>query len=210
MPEQKLSRLRVLLALLITIFLFVNIFLLAYTLSFLKQQKVAGIETEIRYNLLSFNVEKELLKSCKVSVLESISEDLDKVGALVATLEDRLGKNNKNVLEQKKLYVLMEIQHSLNIQDYSENCNKDHPVVFFFYSNQDEFEDRARIMGKILDTFKSQNRKVMVYSFDYDLNFATVELLKTMYNVKIPNVVVFDGSEPFSFNNIRDLNEQLD
>lgn len=209
MSSQKISRIRLLLALLIAIFIFVNIFLFTYTISFLKSQKISEIESDIRYSLLSFNVERELLRSCDDKVLDIISEDLDEVGSIVSILEENFGKNDKKVLEQKRLYTLMEVQHFLNIKEYNKDCDKDKHTFLFFYSNQDPFDVEAEKVGKILNTLKSKNQGVMIYSFDYDLDFQIISLLKSLHNVSTPNVVVIDEKGPFTINHIDDLDKHL-
>ena len=210
MSSQKISRIRLLLALLIAIFIFVNIFLFTYTISFLKSQKISEIESDIRYSLLSFNVERELLKSCDDKVLDIISKDLDEVGSIVSILEENFGKDDKKVLEQKRLYTLMEVQHFLNIKEYNEDCDKNKHTFLFFYSNQNPFDVEAERVGKILNTLKSKNKDVMIYSFDYDLDFQIIDLLKSLYNVSAPNVVVINEKGPFTINHIDDLDKHLE
>ena len=185
--------LKLLLALLITIFVFVNIFLLAYSISFLKYQNVAETESDIKYELLTLNIQKEFLNTCNEKVLNSISSELDKLGSIIAILEDRFGKDDEKVLQQKKLYSLIEIQHFLNIKEYSKICNKNIDILFFFYSNEKPYQDEATRIGRILDNLKSERKgSLMIYSFDYDLDLEMIDILKETYNVSSPNSILIN------------------
>jgi len=200
---------RVLIALIIAIAVLAFAFMQGYLISFLNYQKVSGIENTLKIDLLETQLSGQLLQNCNENAFALFSNELDESGALISLLEQRFGKTDENVLNQKKNYVLLEVQHFLAVKKYSEECEKDVDFVLFFYSNEDVYGNTAENIGKMLDSIKSQkDREVMIYSFDYDLNMDIIVFMKHLYGVSSPNTVVIN--EEFNILSPSNINEFSD
>lgn len=190
--------------------IFCSVFLLGYTISYYKMQSTALVQEDLRYQLLSMNIEQELLgNSCKDFDPSRFSNERNRVGAIIGLLEERLGKENAQVLEQKKIYSILEGNHFLYIKQHNENCNNTVPFLLFFYSNKGPYKDEAQKLGYIITTLNNEKPELMVYSFDYDLDSSIIELLKEKYNITIPNQLVINGKTiqktPQNIDEIREI-----
>lgn len=187
------SHKKFLLALLLTAIIFIAAFLIGYSISYSKYRSIFSSQEEIRYNLLSLEIEKQLvIDSCDTISFNSISKELDDMGTMMIALEQRLGKNNQRVLDQKKTYSLLEVQHFFLVKEFNYNCNENVQTLLFFYSNEGGFKAEGERIGFILDAYKRANPGVMVYSFDYDLDANLIVLLKQKYDIVKPNIVVLN------------------
>lgn len=184
---------RIGLALLITIIVFISIFFISYGISYYKSKSIAVSQEKIHYSLLNYYLKNQLLvSSCLSPIPSDFSTELDSIGGYITTLEKRFGKTSNEVLEQKKIYSMLELQHYNLIKTYNAECNKNLSIIFFFYSNNEAFIDSAERRGFILSSLKTQNKNVMIYSFDYDLNFDIIQLLKKKYNITEPNTILIN------------------
>jgi len=122
-------------------------------------------------------------------------------------LETRLGKNDKQVLEQKKIYTILQIKHFLAMKEYKEKCNSNITLILFFYSNQKEDMGNSERTGFILQNLKAQNiNDILVYSIDYHLDLSLVSTLKSVYNITIPDTVLVNEKEKLEkIQNINDI-----
>jgi len=148
---------------------------------------------------------------CSTSFVYEASVRLDDAGARIGLLEIRIGKDDKRVLEQKKIYSEIELKHFEIVKFLRDKCNADYLPVLFFYSNSDEFKDASESMGYILGAFKNENgNKIMIYSFDVDLDSDSIGLLREEYNVtKVPVAVVNEKVLIYP-TNIRELEVYLE
>ena len=198
---------KLVLAFIIATIIFVGVFLLANTIAYNKYQEVLNTQESLRYDLLGFEIEDELIgKSCENFNPYWFSDRVGDMQAVIEILEQRLGKTDIRVSEQKKIYSLLEVKHFLYIKDHNLNCDDDFPTILFFYSNQGSFGDEADKIGRILTSLKKKDPDVMIYSFDYDLDASIVLLLKQKYNISSPNSLVVDEGIPKQgLDNIDDL-----
>ena len=185
---------KLILAFLIGTAIFIAVFLLAYNISSYKLQSVYDAQEAMRYNLMSFQVQKELVTDNCFNFNPSLfSDEMRGLGNLLSILELRLGKDNPSVLEQKKTYSLLETQHYLYVKDHNDRCtNNTVPTILFFYSNKLEYEDQGQKMGYMLTYLWENNKTIMIYSFDYDLDSDIITLLKEKYKISRPNVLVIN------------------
>lgn len=184
---------RILISLVIATVIFSIGFLLSYSITYFKYQEVSISQEKIRYELMGIDIQKKLMTlSCDSFDFSSVSSEMDSMGSIIGILEERFGKNDAKVLEQKKIYSMLEVQHFLLIKDYNENCKKSISTILFFYSNEEEFSASSEKIGYMLDTIKKQNKEVMIYSFDYDLDIPLINSLKKIYNVTQRNTIVID------------------
>jgi hypothetical protein len=184
---------RIFLAFVIATILFIGAFLIAYEVSYSKSKSIAISQEEIYYNLLNSQLEKQLIIfNCDSFIPYEFATDLSNMGSLLGILEDRFGKNDAKVIKQKEIYSMLELQHYFLIKDYNSECDKSLNTILFFYSNNENFINSAEKIGFILSSLKTQNKEVMIYSFDYDLNLNIIKLLKEKYNITQPNTIIIN------------------
>ena len=197
--------LRLFWAFIIATLIFVIIFVIANSVSYLNYQYIAN-----QNNLIGESIDVlenyPAFESCDDSSLFLASEKLDEVGKNMGLLEQRFGKQDRRVLEQKKLYSILEYRHFELVKEFSENCSKDYITILFFYSNENEKELASETVSHILSLFKGQNeKKVMIYSFDYDLDSEFINQLKKDYEVDFAPKISINEGVPFYPRNIEDL-----
>lgn len=185
--------LRALLAFLIALFIFLSGFFLSYTISYAKYQSVADTHERIRQELIQIEFERSLSNCDIFGSYPLLNEELENNGVILGILEERFGKDDVRILEQKKEYSRLEEEHFYIVENYNLGCEKNYTTILFFYSNDKNLVMDAERMGFILGSFKNENPSVMVYSFDYNLDVDAVNSLKSAYGVSEPNVLVING-----------------
>jgi hypothetical protein len=195
MEDRILPIKRIILAFVIATIIFFTGFLFSYSISYSKYQSILAVQDKIKYDLLALNLQGELISSsCDLFDLSSFSKELDNMGVTMAVIETRLGKNNIDVMGQKKIYSILETQHFILVQKHNSECNNSIPIILFFYSNDNEYVDNGETMGYILSTLKKETKNIMIYSFDYDLDSDLVRTLKNKYKITEPNTIVINDN----------------
>lgn len=191
--------------------IFALVFLFGYTVSYYKLQDTVKSQEDLRYSLLSMQIEQELLgDSCENFDAKRFSGERDRLGSILTVLEERLGKTNAQVIEQKKTYSIIEAQHLLYIQNHNRKCADKVPVILFFYSNKEPYKDEGGRLGYMLTTLNNELPEIMVYSFDYDLDSNLIDLLKEKYKINEPNRLVINEKTPINvFEDIEEIKKLL-
>ncbi|RLG12744.1 hypothetical protein DRN73_01715 [Candidatus Pacearchaeota archaeon] len=182
---------RLIISFLLATIVFLSIFFIANSFSYLSEQSIIN-----KNDIILNDLDKAKLRLdnfvCDNQLLISSSEDLDDIGFKISILERRFGKKDSRVLEKKRLYSDLELMHLDLIKKFNINCNSNFTTLLFFYSNEERFIDESENTAFILSSFKSKNpSKIMIYSFDYDLDYDSVNELKLKYNISfVPSVLI--------------------
>jgi hypothetical protein len=160
-----------------------------------KFERLISMREELKLEMTDLELQGSLgeISPCSNYILYSLGEKLDDLGARLTMLEDQLGKNDPRVIELKKPYTLLLIQHYILIKKRIERCNESYIVILFFYSNKPEFVEESKKQGYVLDYLakKYGYEKVKVYAIDADLNLNTVKALKEIYNItRTPTTII--------------------
>lgn len=210
MVNRDIPLLKIFLALLITTFLFLIGILIGYSISYYKYQDLYLKQESIKYDLLNIELESNFLDTCDSIVLEGITSELSRMGQTIELLEERFGKNDIKVIDQKKKYSLLEVQHLLSISEFEKKCNANLSIILFFYSNKKDYVDAAQKIGFILSSLKNENpEKIMIYSFDFDIDSSIITILKRYYHVEVPNTVIIENKTIVGIDNINDIKQYI-
>ncbi len=154
-------------------------------------------QEKIKVSLDGINLKNELIekeKSCDFSK-SKIWEDKVNLGRRVTILEERLGKDNPELLIEKETYQLVELRTWLTLRDLKQTCNENYTLVLFFYSNNKDDEliyKESQDQGFILDELYLRNKDTFItFSFDIDNNNPAITTLKDIFNItKAPSLII--------------------
>ena len=141
---------RLFLAFIIATVFFIMAFILAQGVAY---NSYKGVVTQ--NNILDEFLEEmktiSMNQTCSDESLFEASEILDRIGPRIGLLEQRFGKNDLRVLEQKKIYSDLEIRHFEIVKYLNENCGGRFITILFFYSNNKKLIDESeKELGKLL------------------------------------------------------------
>lgn len=199
-PKQRefQSRKRYLLAFLIGTAIFVLVFALTYLLSYVEFQRVSNTQTNLAYDIFSHKLSYTFFgnKICEESSYEQLTNDFNFQRAIIADLEEKLGKENAIVIERKKFYTLIELEHFEFIQALNLECKRGFDTILFFYSNEEEETKVNEDTGRLLDTVFNRNpENLIIYSFDVNLETPLINELKEKYDIKSAPTIIINGNK---------------
>ncbi len=166
---------------------------------------------ELRAQIFGLDLRNKLLEGgCDVS-LSSILEDRQTLGTEVAELEDRRGKGNKEVLIQKELYQLTELNTWLLLKERKENCKDDFDLILFFYTNENEgnLNKASEDQGYVLDDLFTEDPSIITFSFDVNTDNPALGALREIYNITTVPTVVINGEAYPGFKSLYQINQIL-
>jgi len=147
---------------------------------------------EASLNSESILVEQQLAleSSCELRTFNFLTNNLDTLAEKISSLP----KDDYQSNFLKKKYTLEELKHWQFVRQLNTKCNTSYQTILYFYSKDCPYCDAE---GVVLSTVKGkldkQGKKVMIYSFDADLDFSPIYLLKIRYAINTtPALVVND------------------
>lgn len=178
-----------------------------------KLESITNTREELRLEMVDLELQGALAEQnpCSNYVVYALGEKLDDLGTKLTILEDQLGKDDKNVIELKKPYTLLMIQHYILIKKRVEKCNENYSIVLFFYSNKPENVEKSKEQGFVLNYLakKYGYENVKVYSLDADLNLGVINTLKEVYNVTEAPTTIFNEKVYVGYHNSEDFEENF-
>jgi thiol-disulfide isomerase/thioredoxin len=155
-----------------------------------------SMEIEAQYDLAYSDV-------CDTELLVTLSRNLNDMGDKLDYLDRTLTDESLQdlVRNTKRQYFMLEVKHSIFVEQVNAECGYEYPIVFYFYSNRDC--PACELQGVILTEYKQDYPNTMVYSFDIASDSAIVDTLVKKYDVvKTPTIVhedtAFDYTLPRS------------
>ncbi|MEM4270995.1 MAG: hypothetical protein QXO70_02775 [Candidatus Pacearchaeota archaeon] len=200
---------RLVLSFLIASLAMLMVFSFAYWISYKNYQGVTNRVNIVEENLLELRKLGANL-SCDERILIESSKRLDEIGSKIGLLESTIGKNDLRVIEQKKLYADLEIEHFNIVRNLNYICNRSFITILFFYSNEEELRDESERVGFILGTFKKRaENRIMIYSFDYGIDYETINRLKKKYEINAIPIIVVNEKDKIILRNINQLDKYM-
>ncbi|MDO8467618.1 MAG: hypothetical protein Q7S56_01565 [Nanoarchaeota archaeon] len=187
--------------------LFLLIIALSYFFAFVRFQSITDLQTSSAYSLFEKKVDYTFFNDniCSAENFRSLTESLAYQGQTLQNLESKFGKDDVGVLERKKFYTVLLLEHLDYVNSYNSRCSPKFDSILFFYSNERNPDD-SNDAGKVLDAAYSLDKNILIYSFDSDLNSTLVQKLKDKFNItNVPAVIINENKTltwPFSVNDI--------
>lgn len=181
-------------AFLIGTFLFILGFLIVNGINYLEYQRIGQVQDVIAYEIFSDKLAFTLFgeEICSDESYRKISEDLSFQGRIIDDLEKKFGKDDPRVIEQKKFYSLILLEHFEFVRLRNDNCGDYVHTILFFYSNTQDYLKESEELGRILGSVHARNEDLVIYSFDVNLDSNLIELLKDRYYVERPLEILID------------------
>lgn len=155
---------------------------------------VDSIERRITLNLLSSEVQFELLSeaSCETSSSPILTDEINTLASQLEFLEGSQGKNDPEVLSIKERYSLLQIKDLLLVKEIAKRCGNKPYTIVYFYSNKPGICDDCERQGYVLSALRKEYQNLRVYTFDYDLTLGGITALKKIYGIgdKLPSIVI--------------------
>ncbi len=158
--------------------------------------KVDTLAMELQYDIVSEN-------PCEHINNTPIAEELYDMASKLDYMENRMGEKNRDVLELKKQYSLLEIRHWLLMKKTNKECGKNNTLILYFYSNEDDCPT-CQTQGFILTWIRKNYPSVYVYAFDYNIKNSALDTIKDLYRIKGTPAIVIDKK---TFNRFVDKKE---
>lgn len=156
--------------------------------------KINAVENDLKLDIMSLELQDTLLRQdpCSFSA-SSLEYNLEDLESRINMMETQLGKTDKDVLELKKYYSLLEIKHYLLMSERKDKCGANYSLVLFFYSNTEGNILNSEKQGYVLDNLRQTYgaERIKVYSLDVDTGLDIVSSLMEIHNITgVPSLVV--------------------
>ncbi|MDD5700083.1 MAG: hypothetical protein PHH00_02735 [Candidatus Nanoarchaeia archaeon] len=188
---------------------FILVFLISNGISFLEFQRISSIQDTFAYKMFEDKLYSSFFNQsvCGDESLDKVSQDLGFQGKIIDDLEKKFGKDSEQVLQRKKFYTLVEIEHFEFVQLRIKNCRLSKNTILFFYSNKEKDITRSEEIGRLLNEVYLKNEdNLLIYSFDINLESDLIENLMEKYDVtESPTLIINSNStvtEPIRIENV--------
>jgi len=163
---------------------------------------------ELKYDLMNFG------DICEITS-DDLWKDRVRLGNQIDVLERRLGKNNEDVLVQKEVYQLVEVQTLLLLERLKQGCDFDANIILFFYTNQKDDEkgdyNICETQGAVLDNvYANYGDKVVVFAFDINTDNPALNTLREIYDIQEAPTLVVNGHIYVGYNNYPSIVDLLE
>jgi hypothetical protein len=194
----------------ITFFVTAGIFAIAwFSSAYFNDRKIDAIQDAQDKVTVDFMTSENQFKQLNQTTCQDI--DNNYLSQEIADLSDKISYAEENLNDPtqiqllKQQYSILEVKDFLLTQRISVQCKQPVTTVLYFYKNADTCADCTR-QGYVLDALRQAYPQVRVYSFDTDLDSATIRALLTMYKIptNLPALVV-NGTTLSGFISLNDV-----
>ncbi len=197
----------------ITAAIFTTAFFASTFFSNKRVENVKSIQDTIAIDILSSETQFDLLKEVPCANLgdDTLSGELSKLGDKLSHTETERGATDDEIIYLKKYYALLQIKDYILSRKLVEKCGatKKPVSIIYFYSNTGNCPECEKT-GYILTRLKELYPDLRVYSFDYNMDFAAVNSMKTIYRIKAPlPALVIEDKTYSGFKSIEELDALL-
>lgn len=185
---------RYILALFITIVIFMTAFALSNIISTKRVSEVKGIQDKIALDILSLETQFDLVREVSCSNVDStvLSSEINNLADKLTFTENERGADDEQVIYLKRYYALLQIKDYLLSKRLTEKCSTKNVSVIYLYSNKPESCEKCREQGLVLTYLRENYPQLRVYAFDKDLDLSAMRTLLSIYKVQgeLPALIV--------------------
>lgn len=196
MEREFQSKKRYVAAFIIGTILFIIGLLISYSLSYSEFRRISSLHDSLAYSIFEDKLDYSFFNSnlCSNETYMKVFEDLSYQGRIIDDLERKFGKDDESVLFRKKFYSLVEIEHFEFVNTLNQKCHLNISTILFFYSNDEKEIGNSEYVGGLLDYIVDENKNLVVYSFDYNIDSEVVKKLKLKYQVDKPFTLIVNNN----------------
>jgi hypothetical protein len=210
--NQKFDWKSALIALGITLGIFLTVVVLSRYITSQKLASVRDAQDSVAIDIMSSETEFSLLSelSCKSLGTSTLTQELNDMAAKIDYSENNIGTNTADVIKLKDYYTLLEIKDSLLMKKISEQCGKKITSILYVYTTAANCSECAN-QGYVLTALREKYPDLRVYSFDYNLDLSALHALLSIYNIKdtaLPAIIV-DGQVYTGFHALPDIEKLI-
>jgi len=194
----------------ITTVIFVLGLLLGNYFSNTKLSKIDEMQQDLKTHTLAIELQYMIFEDdpCDEINFTPLTDELYELGQRLDFMENSLGNDNKNVLELKAYYSLLEIRQWLFLKADNKKCNMTRPLVLFFYSNEGDCP-KCEEQGFILSYLRKKYPEIRVYSFDINIENEALGAMKKKYAVDQVPTIIIDEEKFIGFFSTTELESML-
>jgi hypothetical protein len=198
---------------LITAAIFATAFFASTFFSDKRVENVKSIQDNIAIDILSSETQFDLLKEVPCANVSGsiLSGELSVLGDKLSHTENERGSKDDEIIYLKKYYSLLQIKDYILSKKLVEKCGATKKPVFiiYFYSNTGDCPECEKT-GYVLTRLKEIYPDLRVYSFDYNIDIAAVNSMKTIYRIKQPlPALVIEDKTYSGFKSLEELDALL-
>ena len=190
---QKFDWKNYIIALVITIGIFITILFISRYVSNQKLANIRDTQDSIAIDIMSSETEFSLLSelSCKNVGQSTLSQELNSMAEKIDYSENNIGKSD-DLTKLKEYYALLEIKDFLLQQKITEQCGKKVTSILYVYTTAANCSECTK-QGYVLTALREKYPDLRIYSFDYNVNLSALHALLSIYGVKdtaLPAIIV--------------------
>jgi len=210
--EKKINPQKYLLVLLFTLLIFSSGFFLNNQFNKKRVTDIGSLQQDLRIDILSLETQFAILEQAPCENLNesTLTKELYEISQRLTSVGNNLGPEHSSYIQLKKYYSILEIKHWLLLQKASKACDLPLAFVIYFYTDR-EACPKCEDQGYILTHFRKKYPFLRVYSFDYDLDLAALQTLKSIYTLKkeMP-IIVINNEVHYGYKNKEELEKTLE
>lgn len=191
--RQRLDKGKYLAVFAITTLIFIVGILIGNYYSSQKLNQIDDIGQELKTDTAAMELQYELIAEDPCSYINNtpLADELYEMSSKLDYMENRLGEGDRNVIDLKGYYSLLELRHWLFMQKTRKECNQTSTLILYFYTNKKDCND-CEEQGFILTWLRRNYANVYIYSFDYAIENAALDTVKRLYDIQGTPAVVID------------------
>jgi len=210
--DKKINTQKYLLVLLFTLLVFGSGFFLNNQLNKGKIIQIGSLQQNLRIDILSLETQFSILEQAPCENLNesTLTKELYTISQKLTSVANSLGPKHEDYIQLKKYYSILEIKHWLLLEKATKACKLPLTFVIYFYTDK-ETCPKCEDQGYILTYFRKKYPFLRVYSFDYDLDLAALQTLKSIYLLKeeLP-IIVINNEVNYGYKSKEELEEALE
>lgn len=170
-------------------------FFLANFISKRNLQSIDQLQQNLRIDILSLETQFSILTQAPCENLNesTLTQELYDIALQLTAVGNNVGKDNPYYLQLKKYYSILEIKHWLLLQKAKKECGLPLTFVIYFYADKKTCPS-CEDQGYLLTFFRKKYPDLRVYSFDFTLELAALDALKSIYqtqpNEPLPLIII--------------------